>query len=88
VGFTALATDGTAVGTKPFVALTWSDIEEDIQAYENANEMHTIHILEDKNGEPYSYRVGVGSDIDKILADMKKEMDSRPEDKRKQPHSN
>ena len=37
-----------AVGTKPFVALTWSDIEEDIQAYDNANEMHTIHILLDK----------------------------------------
>ena len=71
-----------AVGTKPFVALTWSDIEEDIQAYDNANEMHTIHILEDKNGEPYFYRVGVGSDLDKIVQDMKAEMDSRPENMR------
>ena len=52
-GVTAFATDPVpAVDTKPFVALTWSDIAEDIQAYDNANEMHTIHILLDKNGEP------------------------------------
>ena len=76
-GFTVLATG--KVATKPFVAITWSDIDEDIQDFEYADEMYTIHIRTDTSVIPYFLKSGVGTDMDMIVADMKKEMDSRPE---------
>ena len=73
--------DPSKVGVEPFHIVTWSEIKESLATFDNVNELYTVNCS--VSGETVKIsRTGVGSDLDKVVADMKKEMDARPEGQR------
>jgi len=70
------------VTAKPFHIVSWSAIDETLSDFDNANELYTVNCSVKDDKVLISRGGGVGSDPDKVAADMKKEMDARPEGQR------
>jgi len=71
------------VTDKPFHIVSWSAIDENLSDFDNANELYTVNCsVSTTENKVIISKDGVGSDPDQLAADMKKEMDARPEGQR------